>query len=65
MSNKSYHNPHAENERQLANTYARETVEILFGSAEQPNRRGGCLIVLAVAIGVLVACCLIIAWWSL
>lgn len=49
MAKQSYHNRHAQHERELADTYTRETVEILYGPNQQPNRRGGCLIVAAVA----------------
>ena len=40
MAEQSYHKQHAANERQLAQTVAREAVEILYGPAERPNRQG-------------------------
>lgn len=49
MSKQSYQNPHARHEGELADTVAREVLEILYGPAEEPNRRGGCLIVAFVA----------------
>ena len=49
MSRQSYQNPHARHEGELADTYYREIIEILYGPAEEPNRRGGCLIVAFVA----------------
>jgi len=55
MANESYHNRHAENERKLAQTVAREAVRILYGPAERPDRRGGCFVVAAVAVVVLAA----------
>lgn len=48
-------NNHAKNERELADTYARESVEILFGGNEKPNRAGGCLIILLFAAVILAA----------
>lgn len=62
MIDESYHNPHARHERELADTYARETVEILFGPEEEPNRRGGCLIL--VTFG-LIGLAVIGLWWLL
>lgn len=48
-------NDHAKNERDLADTYTRGTVEILFGGTEEPNRAAGCLVVLLFAAVVLAA----------
>lgn len=61
MANKSYHNPHSVHERELADTYYRETVEILFGPEEEPNRRGGCLVVTAVAV-IGLAAVIVVGW---
>lgn len=60
MANKSYHNPHSDHERELADTYTREAVEILYGPNQESNRRGGCLIVATVAaIGLAV---IVVGW---
>jgi hypothetical protein len=60
MTNKSYHNPHSDHERQLAQTVAREAIEILYGPKQRSNRRAGCLIVTIVAT--LVAAVVIAGW---
>jgi hypothetical protein len=60
MSRESYQNPHARHEGELADTYYRETVEVLYGPEEQPNTRGGCLIVVAVLVATVV-----LGWWLL
>lgn len=62
MANQSYHNPHSIHERELAQTVAREAVEILYGPNQQPNRRGGCLIVTAVAV---IGLAIIVVGWLL
>jgi hypothetical protein len=62
MSNKSYHNSHARHERELAQTVAREAIEILYGPKQRSNRRAGCLIVTIVAVLVITV---IIAGWLL
>lgn len=61
MTNQSYQNPHAQHERELAQTIARESIEILYGPKEEPNQRGGCLIIAVTAVLVVVAA-IIVGW---
>ena len=51
----SYHNQRAQHERDLAETVAKEAIEIIFGGNEEPNRRGGCFITISVALTMLIA----------
>lgn len=60
MTNQSYQNPHAQHERELAQTIARESIEILYGPQQQPDRRGGCLIIAITAV--LVVAAIIVGW---
>lgn len=64
MANQSYHNPHSKHERELADTVARETVEILYGPEYQPRRRGCALAILATAVAV-ASLAIVLGWWLL